>query len=219
MYGGVAENSVYVAASARGNGVGRELLQALVRASEEAGFWTIQTGVFPENVASIRVHEQVGFRVVGTRERLGKLDGVWRDVVLLEAQELRAVSRVLFVCVQNAGRSQMAEALFSAAAGGSHEARSAGSTPAGHVHPEVVEVMEELGIDLAGRTPHRLETADAEWADVVVTMGCGDACPYIPGKRYIDWELEDPSGKPLDDVRRIRDEIAERTARLNDELA
>ncbi len=128
------------------------------------------------------------------------------------------MSRVLFVCVQNAGRSQMAEALFSAAADASHEARSAGSAPAGHVHPEVVEVMEELGIDLAGRTPHGLEQADAEWADVVVTMGCGDACPYIPGKRYVDWDLEDPSGKPLDDVRRIRDEIAERTARLAEEL-
>ncbi len=84
VYGGVAENSVYVAASTRGKGVGRELLEALVRASEEAGFWTIQTGIFPENAASIHVHEEVGFRVVGTRERLGKLDGVWRDVVFLE---------------------------------------------------------------------------------------------------------------------------------------
>jgi arsenate reductase len=128
------------------------------------------------------------------------------------------MSRVLFVCVQNAGRSQMAEALFAQAAAGRHEARSAGSAPAERVHPEVVEVMAELGIDLAGRTPHRLETADAEWADVVVTMGCGDACPVIPGKRYVDWELEDPSGRPLEDVRRIRDEIAERTARLADEL-
>jgi arsenate reductase (thioredoxin) len=110
--------------------------------------------------------------------------------------------RALFVCVQNAGRSQMAEALYPG------EGRSAGTSPAERVHPEVVEVMREVGIDLADRKPHRLETADAEWADVVVTMGCGDACPVLPGKRYVDWELEDPAGKPLDEVRRIRDEIA-----------
>ena len=128
------------------------------------------------------------------------------------------MSRVLFVCVQNAGRSQMAEALFTAAADGRHEARSAGTAPAAHVHPEVVEVMRELGVDLGERVPHRLEQADAEWADVVVTMGCGDACPYIPGKRYIDWELTDPKGLPLDEVRRIRDEIAGRTGELAVEL-
>jgi arsenate reductase len=118
--------------------------------------------------------------------------------------------RALFVCVQNAGRSQMAEALYARAGG---EGRSAGTAPAERVHPEVVEAMRELGIDLADRTPHRLETADAEWADVVVTMGCGDACPVLPGKRYVDWELDDPAGKPLDEVRAIRDEIA---ARVND---
>ena len=128
------------------------------------------------------------------------------------------MSRVLFVCVQNAGRSQMAEALFAAASGGRHEARSAGTAPAERVHPEVVEAMRELGADLGKRIPHRLEQSDAEWADVVVTMGCGDACPYIPGKRYIDWELADPHGLPLDEVRRVRDEIAERTSALVAEL-
>jgi arsenate reductase (thioredoxin) len=128
------------------------------------------------------------------------------------------MSRVLFVCVQNAGRSQMAEALFAAASGGRHEARSAGTAPAERVHPEVVEAMRELGADLGERVPHRLEQSDAEWADVVVTMGCGDACPYIPGKRYIDWELADPHGLPLDEVRRIRDEISERTRALAAEL-
>jgi len=124
------------------------------------------------------------------------------------------VSRVLFVCVQNAGRSQMAEALFAGAAGGRHEARSAGSKPAGHVHPEVVEAMRELGVDLVGRVPRGLEQADAEWAEVVVTMGCGDACPVLPGKRYVDWELPDPAGKPLEEVRAVRDEIARRVAAL-----
>jgi arsenate reductase len=126
------------------------------------------------------------------------------------------VSRVLFVCVRNAGRSQMAEALFTQAAGGLHEARSAGSDPGTEVHPEVVAAMRELGIDLAGRIPRRLDDADAVWANVVVTMGCGDACPVLPGRRYVDWDLQDPAGEPPGEVRRIRDEIA---ARVRDLLA
>ncbi len=117
---------------------------------------------------------------------------------------------VLFVCIENAGRSQMAEALFTRTAQGAHEARSAGSEPAAQVHPEVVEAMRELGVDLGGRVPHRLERDDAEWADVVVTMGCGDACPVVPGTRYVDWELPDPAGKPLEEVRGVRDEIRRR---------
>jgi arsenate reductase (thioredoxin) len=124
------------------------------------------------------------------------------------------MSHVLFVCVQNAGRSQMAAALFGRASGGRHEARSAGSRPAATVHPPVVEAMRELGVDLAERRPHRLDDADMEWADVVVTMGCGDECPYIPGKRYVDWELDDPAGLPMEDVRRIRDEIGRRVHAL-----
>lgn len=126
---------------------------------------------------------------------------------------------VLFVCVQNAGRSQMAEALFRLVASGRHEARSAGSAPAARVHAEVVEAMRELGIDLADRVPRKLEQADAEWADVVVTMGCGDACPYVPGTRYVDWQLPDPAGKRLEEVRRIRDEIRRRIERLAVELS
>ena len=118
------------------------------------------------------------------------------------------------MCVQNAGRSQMAEALFGSAAEGRHEARSAGTAPAAHVHPEVVAAMRELGVDLEGRVPHELDQTDAEWADVIVTMGCGDACPYIPGKRYVDWELQDPAGLPPEEVRRIRDEIGECTRAL-----
>jgi len=129
------------------------------------------------------------------------------------------MSRVLFVCIQNAGRSQMAESLFNSAARGRHEGRSAGTAPAEHVHPEVVQVMRELGNKLETHVPRKLEQADAEWADVVVTMGCGDACPYIPGKRYVEWELSDPHGRPLDEVRRIRDEIARLTRDLASDLA
>jgi arsenate reductase len=104
----------------------------------------------------------------------------------------------------------MSQALFNRGAGGRHEARSAGSEPTDRVHPEVVEVMDALGIDLRGEKPKQLSGELAEWADVVVTMGCGDACPYLPGKRYLDWELEDPNGQPIDAVRASRDEIARR---------
>ena len=128
------------------------------------------------------------------------------------------MARVLFVCLHNAGRSQMSEALFTRAAAGRHEARSAGTTPGERVHPEVVEVMREHGIDLIARTPRRLTGADADWADVVVTMGCGDECPYVPGTRYVDWDLEDPKGRPIEEVRATRDEIERRVVELIDEL-
>lgn len=128
------------------------------------------------------------------------------------------MARVLFVCVHNAGRSQMSQVLFNRAAGSIHEARSAGSEPLDRVHPEVIAVMDELGIDLRSETPKPLTRELAEWADVLVTMGCGDACPYIPGKRYLDWELEDPRGQSIDAVRTTRDEIARRVDRLLAEL-
>jgi arsenate reductase (thioredoxin) len=128
------------------------------------------------------------------------------------------MARVLFVCLHNAGRSQMSEVLFRQAAGERHEGRSAGTAPAERVHPEVVEAMHELGVDLSGRTPVRLTREMAEWADTIVTMGCGDECPYIPGKRYLDWDLPDPKGQPIEAVRRTRDEIARRVADLAREL-
>ncbi len=128
------------------------------------------------------------------------------------------MARALFVCLHNAGRSQISEALFQRAAEGRHESRSAGTTPGARVHPEVVEAMNELGIDLSERIPHKLSQGDAEWADVVVTMGCGDECPYIPGKRYLDWDLPDPKGQPLDVVRATRDEIERRVRALVAEL-
>ena len=128
------------------------------------------------------------------------------------------MAHVLFVCLHNAGRSQMSAALFERAAEGRHEASSAGTTPAERVHPEVVETMRELGVDLAGRTPRKLTRELAQQADVVVTMGCGDECPYVPGKRYLDWDLPDPKGRPLEEVRETRDEIARRVAELVAEL-
>jgi arsenate reductase (thioredoxin) len=114
------------------------------------------------------------------------------------------MTRVLFVCVQNAGRSQLAQALYEAHGG---EARSAGSRPAEEVHLVVVEALAEIGIDISDRTPAGLTTEDMDWADLVVTMGCGDECPYIPGKQYIDWNLADPAGLCLEDVRELRANI------------
>jgi arsenate reductase (thioredoxin) len=128
------------------------------------------------------------------------------------------VATALFVCLHNAGRSQMSQALFERAAGGRHTALSAGTTPGDAVHPEVIEVMSELGIDLSGRRPRGLTRELAEQADVVVTMGCGDECPYIPGKRYLDWEIPDPKGRPVEEVRATRDEIARRVEELVSEL-
>jgi len=130
------------------------------------------------------------------------------------------MARVLFVCLHNAGRSQMSRALFDAAAGGRHSSASAGSEadPAGRVHPEVVVVMREVGIDIGDERPKRLSTELMEGADLVVTMGCGDACPYIPGKRYVDWDLPDPKGRPVDEVRATRDDISARVRELLTEL-
>jgi protein-tyrosine-phosphatase len=128
------------------------------------------------------------------------------------------MAHVLFVCLHNAGRSQISQALFLRAAGARHTAGSAGTTPAERVHPQVVEVMNEVGIDLSGVRPRKLTAEIAEDADVIVTMGCGDQCPYFPGKRYIDWDLTDPKDQPVEQVRAIRDDIEQRVRRLLAEL-
>jgi arsenate reductase len=128
------------------------------------------------------------------------------------------MATALFVCVQNAGRSQMSAALFERVAGARHVALSAGTAPADRVHPEVVEAMRELGVDVSTRVPRRLTTDLAQRADVIVTMGCGDSCPYIPGKRYVDWNLPDPAGQPAAVVRAIRDEIAGKVRALLESL-
>ena len=126
---------------------------------------------------------------------------------------------VLFVCVHNAGRSQMAAGLLQRKAGDSVRVISAGSEPADQLNPAVVEAMEEVGIDISAERPKKLEDGMVRTSDVVITMGCGDACPIYPGKRYEDWELEDPAGKDGETVRRIRDEIEARVRALVAELA
>ena len=118
---------------------------------------------------------------------------------------------VYFVCIGNAGRSQMAQAFYERRGG---EARSAGSRPEHEIHPQVAEAMGEVGVSLEGRQPKAITREDVEWADIVVTMGCGDACPVLPGKQYVDWNLQDPAGMPLEVVRAVRDEIERRVAEL-----
>ena len=124
---------------------------------------------------------------------------------------VKRLPRVLFVCVGNAGRSQMAQAFYEARGG---EARSAGSRPESGLHPPVVEAMREIGVSLDGRRPRGLAQEDVEWAELVVTMGCGDACPVLPGKEYLDWDLPDSAGAPLSEVRTLRNEIEQRVAQL-----
>jgi arsenate reductase (thioredoxin) len=131
---------------------------------------------------------------------------------------VREVPEVLFVCVHNAGRSQMAAALLDHHARGRVRVRSAGSAPAGEIHPAVIAVMDEVGVDLSKEFPKPLTTEAVQAADVVITMGCGDACPIFPGKRYVDWELPDPSGRPVSEVRLIRDGIDTRVRELLAEL-
>ena len=128
------------------------------------------------------------------------------------------VPEVLFVCVHNAGRSQMAAGLLNQLAGGRVQVRTAGSDPATRINPAAVGAMDEVGVDLSREFPKALTDEVVKAADVVITMGCGDACPIYPGKRYEDWELEDPAGKDLETVRRIRDEIAERVRTLLSEV-
>jgi len=123
------------------------------------------------------------------------------------------MSNVLFVCVANSGRSVMAERLFRRAAGERHAARSAGSAPGAAVHAAVLEVLREIGIDASDHVPRKLDDEAIAWADVIVAT-CDDACPVVPGKRYVSWQLPDPKNKPLDEVRAIRDDIAARVERL-----
>jgi arsenate reductase (thioredoxin) len=145
------------------------------------------------------------------RERL-------RALAQVEGKLSKDVPEVLFVCVHNAGRSQMAAALLEHYAKGKVHVRSAGSTPADEINPVVITAMGELGLDLSKEFPKPMTDEFVKAADVVITMGCGDACPIYPGKRYEDWELDDPADADLEHVRRIRDEIARRVGRLADEL-
>jgi protein-tyrosine-phosphatase len=181
-------------------------------------------GIFSPETVDRYVHESLdrlqGARVTNfvpllayrfARERL-------RALAQVQGKREKAVPEILFVCVHNAGRSQMAAALTDALGAGRVHVRSAGSAPAEQINPAVVTVMEELGLDLSKEFPKPLTDEIVEAADVVITMGCGDACPLFPGKRYLDWQIDDPAGQPLEAVRAIRDDIRARVEALLREL-
>jgi arsenate reductase len=182
-------------------------------------------GIFSQETIDRYVHESIGryrdaqvtefvpllvYRF--TRERL-------RAAAQVKGLMPKLIPEVLFVCVHNAGRSQMAAALTDAMSGGRVHVRSAGSEPANRINPAVVDAMDEIGLDLSREFPKPLTDEVVEAADVVITMGCGDACPIYPGKRYLDWVVEDPAGRPLEQVRAIRDDIRGRVEGLLRELA
>ncbi|WP_235876641.1 arsenate reductase ArsC [Saccharopolyspora terrae] len=167
---------------------------------------------YRELASTARVHTHL--TTVATRYARERL----ADIAENRGVPVSSTPEVLFVCVHNAGRSQMAAALLHHHAQGKVAVRSAGSAPAETVNPAVVEVMNELGLDLSQEFPKKLTTDAVEAADVVITMGCGDACPIFPGKRYLDWELADPAGQGVDAVRPIRDDIDQRVRALLAEL-
>lgn len=181
-------------------------------------------GVFsPETVSDVLLDSAARWRDAPVRSHVAVLAERFarerlRAVAQAGGQIVKDVPEVLFVCVHNAGRSQMAAALLDHYGEGRIHVRSAGSTPASEINPAVVTSMDELGVDISKEFPKPLTTEVVEAADVVVTMGCGDACPVFPGKRYLDWELPDPAGKSVDEVRPIRDEIAARIKLLLEEL-
>lgn len=158
--------------------------------------------------ATARVHTHLA--TLATRFARERLTSIAKN----QGAFVSSTPEVLFVCVHNAGRSQMAAALLHHHAQGTVAVRSAGSAPADSVNPAVVEVMNELGLDLSQEFPKKLSFDAVEAADVVITMGCGDACPVFPGKRYLDWELDDPAGKPVEEVRPIREDIDRRVRAL-----
>jgi arsenate reductase len=214
VYSRNVDASVYVARDARRRGVGDALLRALVEEARRAGKWKIIAGIFPENAASLRLFRAHGFREIGRHEAHGQLDGVFRDVVLVE----RIVApTVLFACVHNAGRSQMAAAWFRKLADPAKaRALSAGTSPGPTVHPEVLAAMREEGIDLGAASPQKLTDELARSSTRLIAMGCGESCPVVPGLCRVDWPIEDPKGKPLERVRAIRDEVRARVAALVD---
>jgi arsenate reductase len=213
-YRGIAEIAVYVARAARGMGAGRLALSELSMAAQRLGFAKLLGALFVGNAGSRALMRAAGFREVGVYERQAQLEGQWKDVLLVE-KVFPLPKKVIFACVHNAGRSQMAAAFFNQLAEpGRARAISAGTQPAAQVHPEVLATMKELGIELSDNKPQRLTFELARDASLLVTMGCGEECPVVPGAQREDWPLPDPKGKPLEEVRRIRDELRARVAAL-----
>jgi L-amino acid N-acyltransferase YncA/protein-tyrosine-phosphatase len=222
VYAGVAEASIYIDNDYKGKGFGKKLLQELVTQSEKNGIWTLQASIFPENKASIQLYQSCGFRIIGTKEKIGKRGNEWRDNIFLERRskviginQKSEKMKLLFVCVENSNRSQMSQAFAKIIGGKGVEAFSAGSKPSGIVNPKAIAAMAELGYDLSIHDSKSLQEV-AEYApfDAVVTMGCGDACPWIPSNHHFDWQIPDPKHMEPDQFNKVRDLIKEKVSKL-----
>lgn len=218
VYAGVIEHSVYVDPAAHGRGTGGLLLDALITASEHDGVWTIQSGIFPENTASLALHRRAGFRIVGIRERIGQRDGRWRDVVMIERRSATVGTapsrrpRVLFVCVKNAGKSQMAAGLMRAVADERVEIHSAGTTPGTALNPESAACLFEVGVDISDEHPKPVDPELLARMDCVITLGREATIDTPPdGVVVEDWDIDEPSRHGIDGMDRmrlIRDDIS-----------
>jgi L-amino acid N-acyltransferase YncA/protein-tyrosine-phosphatase len=226
VYAGVAEVSIYIGNGFKGKGIGKKLLQELIIQSEANGIWTLQASIFPENNSSVQLHQNCGFRVIGTKEKIGKMGDLWRDNVFLERRstvvgvnDKNKKMKLLFVCVENSNRSQMSQAFAKIIDGDAVEAFSAGSKPSGIVNPKAIAAMAELNYDLSVHDSKSLQEVE-QYApfDAVVTMGCGDACPWMPAKNFVDWVIPDPKHMEPEQFNEVRDYIKGKVGELINEL-
>jgi arsenate reductase (thioredoxin) len=227
-YKGVAEVTVYVHHAYRHKGIGKELLHSLIDESERQGIWSLLSVIHQDNTNSIRLHLQCGFRTIGSREQIAAIKGNWKTTVMMEKRSAvnglplnnTEKKKLLFVCIENSNRSQMSQAFAKIHGGYSIEAYSAGSKPSGIINPKAIAAMKELGYDLSTHDSKSLDEVK-EFApfDAVITMGCGDACPWMPAKQFIDWQIPDPKHMEPAEFNKVRDFIEEKVKTLIRELA
>lgn len=221
-YSGVGEVTIYIHEAYRGKGVGVRLLQSLVYESEKFGYWSLLSVIHSDNTSSIRMHVSAGFRTIGYREKIAALNGRWKDTVMMERRSSingKSTSmikkKLLFVCIENSNRSQMSQAFARIHGGDAVEAYSAGSKPSGIVNPKAIAAMKELGYDLSVHDSKSLQEVETFAPfDAVVTMGCGDACPWMPAKKFIDWQIPDPKHMEPAEFNKVRDFIEEKVKQL-----
>lgn len=226
-YSGVGEVTIYIHEDYRGKGIGKALLQALVAESEKFGYWSLLSVIHSDNTHSIRTHLSSGFRTIGYREKIAAFKGRWKNTVMMERRSIingkptnMNKKKLLFVCIENSNRSQMSQAFAIIHGGDDFEAYSAGSKPSGIVNPKAIAAMRELGYDLSAHDSKSLQEVEAFAPyDAVVTMGCGDACPWMPAKKFIDWQIPDPKHLEPLEFNKVRDLIEEKVKQLLTEIA
>ena len=218
-YRWTTEVSVYLAPEHQGRGIGRRLYEALFPILSNRGFATALAGITLPNDPSIALHRALGFTPIGIFHRVGWKFGRWHDTSWWERSLKTGRPRLLFVCVENSNRSQMAEAFARQLGAGRIEAFSAGSRPSGEINPRAIAAMAELGYDLTSHRSRSVEDIPPGWYDAVITMGCGDACPWVPAGRREDWALPDPRAMGPAEFNAVRDEIGRRVATLITDLS